>query len=747
MSLKKASAAVFSVIFALSGLSGCGGGTDSPVTTDSSVTTDNSVVMENPPKEDEPNNQQSESLWSYGQVAFGGAGFVTGVYATGEENLFYARTDVGGAYRWVESEQRWKSLNYWVSEDDRGLLGIDGLAVDPTDASKLYLLAGTDYFSNGKTALLKSTDYGESFEVIELSDLIRVHGNGMGRGNGERIAIDPNSTDIIFAGGRTGGMIKSTDGGITWNAVGSFPVTFTANSNGINCIVFDPSEVKDGVTQRIYASVSQKNSDNLFVSEDAGETWSPVPNACLDFMPQRMKLDSEGTLYVTYGSDEGPWNAQSGTVYKYKDGEAKEIAPSDRPFGDILIDPEDPKRLVLVTTNTWVLQPNGAYGDTFFTSTDGGDTWTDLISSMVMSTDSSEWIEDCAIHWCSSLMMNPFNSNEIMVNSGNGIFRCDNIWDEKPAFYFNSYGIEECVPLDILSLEDYPLAVTIGDYDGFMSEDIFVPGERFLDKIGSTASITIAAQNKDYWAKLGTEGDSQLLTYSTDAGKTWESIKKSPEKGARYSGGTIAFTADGSRLLWSPAKAASVYYTDDFGETWNTCEGIIGMGFYLMGDPINSNYVYALGSSVFRSVDGGKTFEKISGIFDPSGERLCVDQHNEGTFYVPDLMGLYKVTEHGDSVEKVPNVRSCEVMGLGKAKTEGGPLTMYVMGIVEGGNGKGIYMSDDDGATWVPVNDDKHLFGGTGNGKFISGDMNVYGRCYMSTVGLGLAYFDLKDKG
>ena len=55
-------------------------------------------------------------------------------------------------------------------------------------------------------------------------------------------------------------------------------------------------------------------------------------------------------------------------------------------------------------------------------------------------------------------------------------------------------------------------------------------------------------------------------------------------------------------------------------------------------------------------------------------------------------------------------------------------------------------MSEDNGATWVRVADDQHQFGGTGNGVLISGDMNVYGRCYMSTVGLGLVYCDKNDK-
>ena len=693
----------------------------------------------------------SSTDWTYGQVAIGGGGFVTGVVGTCEENVYYARTDVGGAYRWDESEQIWQSMNYWVSEEDKGYLGILGLAVDPNDAAKVYLLAGTEYFSDGRTALLKSIDYGKTFKVIELTDQIKVHGNSMGRGNGERIAVDPNNGDVIFAGGQTGGMIKSVDGGETWTSVESFPVSSTSNGNGINIIVFDPSSEKDGITQRIYAAVSQKGeaSGNLFVSEDGGESWNVLENAYNDAMPERIKLDSKGNLYVTYADAEGPWNATSGTVYKYNvsDKSATSIAPSTQPFGDILIDPTDENRMVLVTTQIWDRQPNNSYGDVFYTSTDGGKTWTDILGSMTMSTNDMPWIEDCAIHWCCSLAMNPFNSNEILVCSGNGIFACDNIWDPNPKFYFQSRGIEETVPMDLITLEGYPLVSAVLDYDGFVHEDITVPAQRHQDKFGSTTSITIAPQNRDVWAKVGGNDSNMALTYSMDAGKTWNHITNSPESGKVFYNGKIAYNADGSRLIWCPENSRQAYYTEDFGKTWRKCEGLMGENLYVIGDSMNPNYVYAYGNNkLCVSKDGGKSFEEKAEDLFLLQDRLCVSPTEEGTFYVPAGAGLYKMTQYGDQYEKVPGVESCESVGLGNAKNEGDPYVIYIYGTIEGNETTGIYMSEDNGATWTRVNDDEHRFGGTGNGGWISGDLNVYGRCYMSTVGLGIVYCDKVEK-
>ena len=58
-----------------------------------------------------------EYRWS--NVAIGGGGYVTGmVYSEAEENLIYARTDIGGAYRWKEDEQRWVAITDHLGQEN-----------------------------------------------------------------------------------------------------------------------------------------------------------------------------------------------------------------------------------------------------------------------------------------------------------------------------------------------------------------------------------------------------------------------------------------------------------------------------------------------------------------------------------------------------------------------------------------------------------------------------------------------------
>lgn len=80
------------------------------------------------------------------------------------------------------------------------------MAIDPQNANNIYFLCGMDYFDNGKTAILKSTDKGNSFAIIDVTTKFKAHGNGMGRSNGERLAVDPHNSNILFCGTRRNGL-------------------------------------------------------------------------------------------------------------------------------------------------------------------------------------------------------------------------------------------------------------------------------------------------------------------------------------------------------------------------------------------------------------------------------------------------------------------------------------------------------------------------------------------------------------
>ena len=77
---------------------------------------------------------------TFGNVVMGGGGYVTGIIACpAQTNLFYCKTDVGGAYRWDEPTQSWIPLLDWNSQNETTYQGVESMAVDPQAPAKLYI--------------------------------------------------------------------------------------------------------------------------------------------------------------------------------------------------------------------------------------------------------------------------------------------------------------------------------------------------------------------------------------------------------------------------------------------------------------------------------------------------------------------------------------------------------------------------------------------------------------------------------
>lgn len=728
-------------------LSGCnnGGSTSGEASSDQ---TGGDASNTTPAAEEPVNARLSENGWEFSQVAMGGGGFVSGVFATSKEGLYYARTDVGGAYRYNSETERWESMSYGVSEEDNGFLGIAGLAFGESDPNRVYLLAGTSYLSGGRTALFISDDYGASFRRTELTDYIKVDGNGMGRGNGERLAVDPKNSDIVYAGGMsTGGLIKSTDGGVTFTALDLGTDTVTNNQNGICSIIIDPNSGDEKSCTTIYAAISRKGDFNLYKSTDAGASWAPLENAPQDVMVQRMKYNGDGKIVITYADAEGPWNNNrtSGGIFVLNtaDDSFTDISPKKQAYGDVVIDPANPDRMAACTENVYVLQPTGAFGDEFYVTTDGGKNWTLINDVMTFSANGVDWLSTTSMHWCSSMDIDPNNTSRVMVVSGNGIYACDNIWDAAPEFYFFAKGVEETVPYELVSIPGGELVTVVADYDGFSQPSAEEYGSVHSSTAGSMCGIAVAAQNTDVWVKCGGDKSKLGFWYSEDRGVTWKQAKKSPLPSVAH-GGSVAVSADGKTFYWTPENGAYTFWTEDKGVTWTQSEG--GMNAKrLVADPVNPEYVYAAsGSAFYYSSDRGRTFTANKELSVFSSTRPVVVPGVEGKLYYP-AMGLQVSEDHGKTFTRINTVSNCQMVGLGRGKNDGDPCTLFIWGQPTSDDPVGLYWSEDEGATWSRINDDRLQFGGTGNGKFVYGDFNVYGRVYMSSLGLGVVYGDLVE--
>ena len=189
--------------------------------------------------------------YNWRNVEIVGGGYVPGiVFNTSEPDLVYARTDIGGAYRWNPSTGRWVPLLDWIGFDDWNLTGVDSLATDPVDPNRLYVLAGTytNAWTSPNGAVLRSTDRGATFARTNLP--FKSGGNMPGRNMGERLAIDPNRNATLYLGARSGnGLWRSTDFAASWARVTSFPATgtYVQDPNDPNGYLNDSTSVPAGM--------------------------------------------------------------------------------------------------------------------------------------------------------------------------------------------------------------------------------------------------------------------------------------------------------------------------------------------------------------------------------------------------------------------------------------------------------------------------------------------------------------------
>jgi len=704
-----------------------------------------------------------EYRWS--NVIIGGGGYVTGIITCPtRQNLIFAKTDVGGAYRWNEEEQRWMPLTDWISRNEIGYLGIESIAIDPQSPNRIYMAAGLEYFSQTKPAIFYSEDYGETFQKTVVT--FTIHGNGYGRGTGERLLVDPNDSNTLYYASRKHGLWKSADMARSWQKLSSFPVLTTPDENGISVISIDPASSTPGnASQTIFAGISKLGAQNLYVSYDAGLTWNPIEGGPTDMIVQRMVTTSDSALLMTYANGAGPhghWTASlnesmnKGALLKYNIPSKSwtDITPDKKSkpaMSGITIDPNNPKMIVASTTNTWWAQSwatsKTVYGDEIFLSNDGGTTWTNLFGKKKTKLDKGEFewanpetvADPLSLHWATCIVLDPFNRERVFVTSGNGIFMTDNLSSTVSTWKFQVKGLDETVPLDMVS-EPYgaPLLSVIGDYDGFRHNDLNTSPVlgRHNPSIGSTNTIDFAEKDPRVVARAGSSA-----YYSTDNAKTWKALP-SPVSGSKQ--GNIAVGADGKTIVWCP-ESKGVYTTSD-NVTWTAATGI-STNQRIISDRVNPSKFYAFYShALYFSNNKGVTFTKGSaGSINSTGKIRCAPGH-EGDIWIPAYeTGLYRtVWQEGiPSYNKIIGVTRCDAIGFGKAAPGFGYPAIYIWGIVDGI--EGIYRSDNEGDMWVRVNDDAHEFGGPGNANEVIGDPRIYGRVYMSTAGRGIVYGDLID--
>ena len=765
MKLTKTLSLAAAIAMSISAFAGCSGD-DSSSKGDSSSSAGESSSAES--TAGTPANHASDDTgWEWSGVEIQGGGFVPNIiYNPTEEGLAYCRTDIGGAYKLNKDTGRWECISDMFGGEDWNLIGIESIATDPVEPNRLYVAAGT--YTNGKGALLASDDYGKTYTRVDMP--FGCGGNEVGRGAGERLAVDPNDNSIIYFGSRSAGLYRSEDYGKSWNKVDSFPTEGGYNEDGysigLTFTAFDKSSSGAGEpTKTIFVGAARNEGNMILRSDDAGKTWTEVENPTSEMAGNNTKLrplhgevSSDGFLYTTWSFGVGPNGASLGAVQKYDiaKNEWKEITPTQRykcGYSGLSVNPKDPGNIVVTTLCLWAPEDN------VFVTNDGGESWKALWDPDTAEKNYEMVLDDCpwlSWHnqlklgwWMTGVALNPFNPDEIMYGTGATIYGTDNLTklgSETVRVRPRAMGIEETAIFDFVApkkLDDSTpeLYSTMGDIYGFRHDDVTkAPEEHF----GDYPSTDLDCAVNDYHIVVrATEKDRASVVYSTDAGKSWTGIASLPEGAGQNSGGQVKLSCDGKTLLWqSGTPGSEPYSTTDWGKTWTKCEGL-PMGSAIESDKVNPNKFYGCRDGTFYfSEDGAKTFTKLADFLVPN-VFFEAAPNEEGRLYISvGSGGVYTMDAAEGKISRIEgSVQNCIAVGMGAPEKEGDPDTLFIIGEAND-QGHGVYMSQDRGVTWKRINTASQQWGNV-NPK-ISGDPKLFGRCYISTNGRGIIRGDIK---
>ncbi|HSI82788.1 MAG: WD40/YVTN/BNR-like repeat-containing protein [Candidatus Methylacidiphilales bacterium] len=703
-------------------------------------------------------------------MTIGGGGWVVGMhFSPTEKGLMYVRADVSGAYRWDPATSRWKQLVTEASmpAGDVGYAryaGVDSIVSAPKDPNVAYMAFCGRPHELGPGQIYKSTNKGDNWTPTSFgTHKVKMLPNGKGRQEGERLAVDPVNTDVVYFGSIQDGLWLTEDGGANWAKVDTIPAG--AALHGVNTIHYDKAsgvvtsqDKKVSRTKDIFVTVDQCG---VFKSTDAGRTWTnisekgPGNNGKI----RDSELGPDRTFYVACAMEKDKDGSSStGSVWKYSPaGEWTDITPQgdkggSKGYVDLAVNPVDPHYIVAMINGgrTWV-------------SRDQGVSWTYYLFEM--KSDKISWHgKQQNFHMSvGEIEFDPFEPETLWFAEGFGVWKTKDLTARNITWESESVGIEEMCGNDVVAPPGGRPMGAMWDLGAFYFENLdnytavkshpYFMSTWALDWCASDPRFIVGV----FQSHLGFPPNPKSSGFSTDGGKTWTRFAalENNTLPADLEYGVIAVTANSpDKIVWCPARNKMPYFTTDRGATWkqSKLEGLkTDTGFVsypmalkpLCADRVKPDtfYFYSprAGEGVSRSTDGGATFQKMGATVDNSYSAILkTTPGKEGDLWFAEgsRAGLWNSKDGGATWTKKEAVTIAFNVGLGKSKTEGGYPTLYIAGVVDGQHG--IYRSTDEGTTWEKLSN--YPLGIFDYVDAIDGDKDVFGKVYVCFSGSGFAY-------
>ena len=181
-----------------------------------------------------------------------------------------------------------------------------------------------------------------------------------GQGRVNTVFVDPNNANVIYIGAPAGGLWKSTDAGVNWT-----PLTDDLPQIGVSGIAIHPSD-----SNTIYISTGDDDAGDSYSigvlkSTDGGTTWNTTGN--LGLIETSVPTSNEIIIDPTDANK--VWVATGRGLYQSTNGGDTWVLKRTGHFRDFKLKPGDPNTIYAVTSNTFFKSIDGG---TSFQSTSAG---------------------------------------------------------------------------------------------------------------------------------------------------------------------------------------------------------------------------------------------------------------------------------------------------------------------------------------------------------------------------------------
>jgi len=535
---------------------------------------------------------------------------------------------------------------------------VSAIVIDPTDARIVHVAVEDGFFT--------STDGGITWGTEVVPDVA-------GAGAFTALALDPTRPTTLYAGTSTsclneydcsGRMLKSTDGGSTWQPIASY-------ETGVNAIAVDTAAavyVAGGSDYSLTQPGITPRPGFLARSADGGLTWADITPVPGTFVMQLAQAPGNGALHAA---------TVAGLFGSTDRGRSWRAEPARLPIDQLSVDPFD-ARSVFATGNHFNA---GLYTMELQHSADGGASWATLTNPAEMSNNFSP----------GGLLVAPTQPTTLYVAYPDQVLRTSNVGSTwQPSGLGLGSVVVARMAIDPFDASLYATAGTV--YRSADRAATWIAHGETLDFL-----FDIAFDPTRAGTVYTTSFDG--VRKSIDGAHTWRAINHGLpyEQGSGgLPSGALAIDPAAPDVLYLAATA--LYTSDDGGESWQMARNGLPNDLDARNVVATPGVVYAgTLAGVYASNDHGVTWRSLG--VESVGLRfvtdIAVDPRHAEQLYVASFEGIGRSLDSGATWTRITAGSALD--GVSCTSIAVSPLdsaTLYV------GTFIGAFRSRDGGATW-----------------------------------------------